>query len=470
MTTLQDESGSAPVDIRRLLDEGTWTRFQKRAVVLASLANMIDGMAILILGVAIPALMKSWHLTASNFALITAGGLTGMGIGTTFAGIMGDRVGRKPCLVISMLLFGTMTVASAWAPGVITLGIFRFFSGLCLGGVLPNFASIVAEYTPLRDRSFVVALGSTTSQAGGVLVGLIAATVLTSFGWRVLFGIGGVIPLVFALILVISLPESAQFLLRKPHRQYQLQRIIRCLGYDGVADVVFVVQSPTAELPTRMGALLAPNLRRNTLLIWGAFFACYFAVFLVPTWLPTMLTMEGFGLSTASSGMAAYNFGGLLGGIVAAWGIHKFGSRLPMIALGTGGVFWALLLIPLIRLVKGSGPIAVCIIGCEGIFILGIMVALISFAATIYPTSYRSTGVGVALTFARIGAVLSAFLGPLALSRGGGATFFSSIAAAMAMSTAFATFTRAQVTEDEQPAVISLLTRPQSSPNTLGEI
>jgi len=334
--------------------------------------------------------------------------------------------------------------------------------------VLPNFASIVAEYTPLRHRGFAVALGSTTSQAGGVLVGLIAATILTTFGWRVLFGIGGVIPLVFALILAIGLPESAQFLLQKPHRHHQLRRIIARLGYDG--DAAFLAQSPTAEHPTHKAALLAPNLRRNTLLLWGAFFACYFAVFLVPTWLPTMLTMEGFGLRTASSGMAAYNFGGLLGGILASWAIDKFGSRLPMMALGTGGVVWALLLIPLIRLVKGSKLLAVCIIGGEGIFILGIMVALISFVATIYPTSYRSTGVGVALTFARIGAVLSAFLGPLALTRGGVATFFGLIATAMAMSTAFAVFTRAQVTEDEQPAVIPLLTGPRVPRNSLEEI
>lgn len=468
MRTTEDYSGS--VNIRRLLDEGPWTAFQKGVVALASLGNLIDGMAILILGVAIPALMKSWHLSASHFALLTAGGLTGMGIGTTFAGIMGDRIGRKPCIVGCMVLFGAMTAASAWASGVVTLGIVRFLSGLGLGGVLPNLTSMMAEYTPVRHRKFAVGLGSTSSQVGGIMVGLIAATVLTTLGWRALFIIGGAIPLLFALILAIKLPESAQFLLQKPARQNELAEIMRRVRYDGVADYG-PPPALSAAPRTRTVALLAPRLRRNTLMLWGAFFGCYFAVFLVPTWLPTMLSMEGFSLGIASSGMAAYNFGGMLGGILASLAVDRFGSRRPMITLGIGGVVWALLLIPLISITKGHTALATLVVGCQGIFILGIMVALIAYAATIYPTSYRSTGVGVALTFARVGAVLSAFLGPLALSRGGVVTFFVLIATAMGISTIFVMFTRVQAPEDDQElAVPSFYMESKMRGNRLGEI
>jgi AAHS family 4-hydroxybenzoate transporter-like MFS transporter len=467
MTTPRDDTGS--VNIRRLLDEGPWTGFQKGVVVLASLGNLIDGMAILILGVAIPALMKTWHLNATAFAVLTAGGLTGMGIGTTFAGIMGDRVGRKPCILFSMVLFGTMTAASALAPGVTTLGILRFFSGLGLGGVLPNLTSMIAEYTPIRHRKFAVALGSTSSQVGGVLVGLIAATVLTTLGWKALFIIGGAIPLIFALILAIKLPESAQFLLHKPRRQNQLAAILRRLRYDGFA-YYGRPESLAVEPPTPATSLLSPKLRRNTLMLWGAFFGCYFAVFLVPTWLPTMLSMEGFGLRTTSSGMAAYNFGGLLGGILAGWAVDKFGSRRPMLALGIGGVIWALLLIPLISITKGNTPLTTLVVGCQGIFILGIMVSLIAYAATIYPTSYRATGVGIAFTFARVGAVLSAFLGPLALSRGGVGIFFGLIALAMGISTIFIAFTRAQVSESDETRDLSgLLTGSKLQGNAWGK-
>jgi AAHS family 4-hydroxybenzoate transporter-like MFS transporter len=121
-----------------------------------------------------------------------------------------------------------------------------------------------------------------------------------------------------------------------------------------------------------------------------------------------------------------------------------------MTILGCGGTAWAILLIPVLYLTRGRPALTICVIGAEGIFILGIMVALIAFAATIYPTSYRATGVGVALTWARVGAVLSAFMGPFALARGGVHTFFALIACAMAISTGFVVFTQPEMSDDVQ--------------------
>jgi MFS transporter, AAHS family, 4-hydroxybenzoate transporter len=444
------------VEIGRLIDEGPWSNFQKRVVGLACLATVLDGMAILSLGLALPALIKDWHLSAGDFSLVTAGGLIGMGIGTTSAGVMGDRLGRKPCLVMSMLVFGCMTAASAWAPGLISLGLLRSIAGLGLGGALPNAASLIAEYTPVRRRLLAVAIASACTQAGGMLAGVLAAGILKNFGWHLYFLVGGLLPILFALILVVAIPESPQFLLQKPGGAEKLRTIARHLGYQLDADTTIVRKIADANSAPKAG-LLGRKQRRDTLMLWGAFFGCYLAVFMVPSWLPTMLTMQGFAFGIAGAGMAAYNFGGVLGAIGAGWVLSRFGSRLSMVAMGAGGALWALLLMEVLKVFKGNAPLAIILIFVQGIFVIGIMAALLSFATNIYPTSTRATGVGVALSFARVGAVMSAFAGPAALRWGGAPAYFGFIATAMGMTAIFVSFTRNHNCGEEEQIPISSL-------------
>ena len=87
-------AASAAVDVAPLLDAGRWTGYQKFVTALSALAVIFDGFDILILGFAIPSLIKEWGLGRPAFGPVLALGLVGMAVGSPFAGYWGDRFGR----------------------------------------------------------------------------------------------------------------------------------------------------------------------------------------------------------------------------------------------------------------------------------------------------------------------------------------------------------------------------------------
>ena len=84
-------------------------------------------------------------------------------------------------------------------------------------------------------------------------------------------------------------------------------------------------------------SLFAPGFVRDTIGLWLAFFACLNGIYLVFGWLPSMLSARGIDVATASSGLAAYNFGGVLGVLVCALIVTLVGSRRPLLWMAAAG-------------------------------------------------------------------------------------------------------------------------------------
>lgn len=210
--------GRAAVDVGRTLDEGAWGSYQRWLVFLTALTIIFDGIDNQLLGITIPAMMADWGVPRSAFAPIVSLGLLGMMIGGAVAGVAGDRTGRRATLLGSMILFGAATLAIATVRTVISLAVLRFIAGLGLGGALPNAAALSAEYVPLRRRPLAVTLTIVCVPLGGTLAGLFAIPALPALGWRGLFLIGGLVPIVVAVLLGRLLPESPRYLARHPQR------------------------------------------------------------------------------------------------------------------------------------------------------------------------------------------------------------------------------------------------------------
>src|SRR4051795_5343810 len=102
---MQARLNPQPIDVGTLLDSGDWRGYQKALTLLAALAVIFDGLDIQILGFAIPSIMREWHVVRADFAIVLAVGLAGMAFGSPFAGYAGDRFGRRPALIASVLLF-----------------------------------------------------------------------------------------------------------------------------------------------------------------------------------------------------------------------------------------------------------------------------------------------------------------------------------------------------------------------------
>lgn len=434
---------SAAADVGRMLDTGEWNAYRKYVVGLVALALLFDGLDSQVLGLAIPALIEDWRLTRADLTPVVAAGLIGMSIGTVIGGAAADRFGRKWALIASVALFGVATGTSALVDGVGALGAARFVAGLGLGGALPAATAMIAEFTPTRSRSIGIAIGMVTIPVGSMLAGLISAAIIEDFGWRSLFALGGLPPVALALGFVWILPESPRFLLRRPERRGELERLLSRTGLSNVEQLS--ARPPDAPPKAPLSALFGPETGLDTLLAWAAFLLTMLALYTVVSWAPAMLASEGFALSFTGRALAAFALGGIAGAVSSGWMIRSLGSRTSQIVLGGGGAFFAAIAAALFAGASPGAVTVLALVAVLGFGVTGMQNSMYVLCAHLYPTSARGTGLGAALAVARLGAIASAFTGALSLDLGGGVLFFAFIAAGLVLAAIAASSVRRPV-------------------------
>jgi MFS transporter, AAHS family, 4-hydroxybenzoate transporter len=423
------------VDVGAMLDDARWSAFQKLLVAATALTIILDGLDNQLLGAALPALMQEWHLPRPAFVPVQTAGMLGMMVGGAIGGIIGDRLGRRVALLGSVISFGLLTLLVSLAGGVAALTVLRFFAGCGLGGAMPNAAALSSEYVPVRQRPFAVTLTIVCIPLGGSLAGFVGAQVLPRFGWRGLFLVGGLLPLVIAAILLKLLPESPRFLARMPNRWGQLRTLLRRLGHQVEDDAQFAEAGKRAIARVSVRELLAPELRADTVALCASFFFCLLSVYMGISWVPSMLVGAGFDVGTASYGLTAFNLGGVVGAILGAVVIIRLGSRITMLVMAAGAVAGAAVLASM-PIGPQSAFAVLAMLAWTGGLINAVQTTMYALAAHVYPTAVRATGVGTAVAFGRVGGVLSPSVGSWALESGGSARYFGLMGATMV--TAFA--------------------------------
>ncbi len=422
---------SQTFDVAALLDSSSWSTYQKLLTVLAALAIIFDGFDIQILGFAVPSLIREWHASRGDFGPVLAVGLAGMALGGPLAGYFGDRFGRRIALIGCVVTFGVATIATTLVNGFVGLTLLRFVTGLGTGGALPNASALAAEFAPLRRRATAVKLTLVCFPLGGMLVGLLAARLLPRFGWRGLYAVGGALPLLLGVVLWTTLPESPRFLARRPALWPQLAHLLTRMGHALPAGAAFEDRAERGSAyRASLRTLFGPGLARDTAGLWIAFFSSLGSVYLVFGWLPAMLTALGLNLATASTGLAAYNFGGVLGVFVWAILVTILGSRGPLLsgALACAGSALALLVVPIQA--HGDHLLLIACLGINGLLANAVQTSMYALAAHVYPTSVRATGVAYAATIGRLGGLLSSLFGAFVI-QSGAKTYWSVLAIAM---------------------------------------
>ena len=428
-------AGGAPViDIGHALDQGPFTALQKGVIFLCAMAIVLDGFDGQLIGFAIPMIIKEWGITRAAFAPAVASGLIGMAVGMAMAGSIADRIGRRLVLAFSVLLFGAATVAIGFSPDVETIIALRFVAGLGIGGALPSCSTMTAEYAPARSRTMAVTISIVCFPLGGMLAGLFAGWVLPTYGWRALFWIGGAIPMAFSLVLFAFLPESPRFLASQRQRWQELVKLLNRLERPTPANAEFTdsleaAASANAKQAVGMKGLFTSDYARDTIGLWLAFFMVVLSLYSAYSWLPTMLTSEGLPVSLASQGLTAYNVGGVVGSLLCALIVNRFGSRIPMIimALLAGIVAIAMMGID----TKQDTQMLITGFGIHGLFVSASQVLLYALCAYVYPTSIRATGTAMALAVGRGGGIVSAFIGAAVITAAGANGFLTLLAVGM---------------------------------------
>lgn len=418
------------VDIGQLLDTARWSGYSKWLVSLVALTVVFDGIDNQLLGIVIPTIMAEWGVPRSAFSSVVSLGYMGMMIGGAVAGFAGDRFGRRTALLASVIMFGVTTLGAAMVHDVTSLGVLRFLTGLGLGGAMPNAAALAAEYVPRRQRAFAVTLTIVCVPLGGTFAGLLGIRMLPLVGWRTLFVLGGVIPVVAAIVLRFLMPESPRFLARRPSRLKELVALLTRLGHQLDGDIAFEDTAERSAANISIASLFRPELRRDTIALWAAFFCCLLAVYLGFSWLTALLTGAGFATSVASTGITVFNFGGVFGAIIGGIAIGRYGSRTSMLVMSAAAIMGAGLLSLMDINPSNLWPVLV-LLTITGASINGVQTTMYALAAHVYPSIVRASGVGSAVAFGRSGTILVGYVGPWTIALGGATAFFGAVATMM---------------------------------------
>ena len=129
---------------------------QIRVAVICALIQMCDGYDVGSIGWAVPSLTHAWHIAPSAFALAFLWSNIGVMVGALLAGPIGDRLGRRPLLLISVALFGLASLASAVSPSLGFLAGTRFFTGAGIAGAFAGTVALTGDYAPQRRRALMI--------------------------------------------------------------------------------------------------------------------------------------------------------------------------------------------------------------------------------------------------------------------------------------------------------------------------
>jgi len=227
------------------------------------------------------------------------------------------------------------------------------------------------------------------------------------------------------------LPESPRFLARDRARWPELIRLMMRIGYSIDQRATFSDSTERAiDRAASMGTLFARDFRADTMALWAAFFCCLLAVYSSFSWLTTLLTGAGFPPSSANTGITAFNLGGVAGALAGGIAITRVGSRISMLSMAGAAVTTAVVL-SRVPLSAASDVATIAWLTLLGGLINGVQTTMYALAAHVYPGPVRATGVGSAVAFGRIGAILSGYAGSWAIGYRGSASFFGLVAASM---------------------------------------
>ncbi|MCB5944965.1 MFS transporter [Acidocella sp. KAb 2-4] len=395
------------VNVSEVIDRHGLTIFQIVVASLCFLIVAIDGFDTASIGFLAPAIRQEWGLSVPEMAPLFGAGLLGLMAGAFVFGPVSDRFGRKISLITCVLFFGVASLVAAQAPSLMPLVLLRFLTGVGIGGAMPNAITLTSEYCPERHRLFLVTGMFCGFTIGSALGGIASAHMVGAFGWRSVLLLGGILPISLVPFLIRFLPESARFLVLRERAAARVANILRRINAnEDYTNARFVVSEGTAHgLP--VGYLFKPELVVGTLLLWLAFFCSLLVIYLLSSWLPTLIKSTGTTLATASLITAMFQVGGTLGAIALGWLMDRFNPQYVLAACyATAAIF-----IAAIGSLTTSILALAAVVLLAGFCISGSQVGANALAASFYPTDCRATGVSWANGVGRIGSVVGSMSG-----------------------------------------------------------
>jgi len=410
------------IDLRHRIDTSPMSRFQWTAVAVCVLLNVLDGFDVLVMAFTSQSVSQEWGISGSVLGLLLSAGLFGMAIGSIAVAPWADRIGRRTMILVCLTLSSSGMLLSALTQNAGQLGALRVLTGIGIGGILASSNVIASEFASSKFRGLAVTLNSTGYAIGATLGGVVAVVLQNTSGWRSVFLFGGLCTAALIPVVWFRLPESLDFLLaRRPaNALQQINMLAVRTGHDPLDGLP---PAPIASDKSRVrGAgpadVLTSEQRRNTLLLWGAFFLTMFGFYFVTSWTPKLLVEAGMSATQGITGGVLLNLGGIFG--TALLGVLTVRIRIGRVLVG----YMTAASILLAAFVPAASTVVVgFVLGAAiGVVVNGCIGGLYALPTMLYSPSLRATGMGWGIGVGRVGAILSPIVAGALLDAGWTAT------------------------------------------------
>lgn len=399
------------VQVSRLLDQRGLSSFHYKLIFWCVLLSLIDGYDIAAIALAAPHLIRAWGIKPDQLGLVLSASLFGILFGSALFGWIGDRYGRKVALISANLLFGVFTFVAAYATNLEQLAWLRFLAGLGIGGVIPNLVAINTESSPRKYRATLALIAVGFVPLGGALPGVVAATLVPAHGWQILFIIGGIVPIVLAVLGLFTLPESIKFMALHENQRAKMEKTIAALdpSFKVPPNATFIIEDEQQFRGFNPAYLFRQGLHLITPLLWLLFALNLMGYFFLLSWTPTLMQMLKLPPSVGALASAMIQVGGTVGSLLLARWFER--KRFFAIAI----VF--VIAVPVVASIGFAGTTSTTALAIATFFagfcVLGIQTGINVAGALVYPTSLRANGSGWELGIGRIGSIIGPLAGAL---------------------------------------------------------
>jgi len=386
---------------KQLIDQSPMHRFQIFAVMMCILLNALDGFDVLAISFASPGIANEWNIDRAALGFVLAMELVGMAVGSITLGNLADKLGRRPTILICLLLMAIGMLASAFVTTLNQLLLFRLLTGLGVGGMLASTNALVAEFSNAKYRNLSVILMATGYPIGAIVGGSISTVLLDHYTWHAIFVFGGVVTGLFLIICYFFLPESIDFLASKqpPHALTKINKVLHKMGHPAIQQLPEKIAQQSGQ---GFKVLMTSQYRSITLLLVLAYFTHIMTFYYILKWIPKIVVDMGFAPSSAGSVLVWANVGGAIGSLV----LGVFASRFKL----SSSLIVILILAFCMVTVFGLGPSSLLnlsiVSAATGFFTNAGVVGLYALMAQAFPAEVRASGTGLVIGVGRGGAAL----------------------------------------------------------------
>lgn len=386
---------------KNLIDNNPMSSFQIIIVAICFILNMNDGIDVLIVSFSGSDIIKEWGLSKGEMGYVFSTGLAGMTLGCLTIAPLADKIGRRKIFILSLILISSGMLLVSVCSAYYQLLIFRFITGLGIGGILPTMAATASEFSNQKRRDFNVSLVQAGWPVGAIFTGFFCAYAIPQFGWRFAFLFAGCISVLMLILVLIYMTDSVEFLSKKQPKNAlpKINNLLIKMNFDRID---FLPKADEVAKVTPLKSLFSDEYKNSTFKLWVAVFFGFLTLYTLMSWVPTIANDAGLPFEMATYVGIALNMGAIIGtvsvGYIAAkLSLKKTVLSFMIMACGVMILYGNILL---------STALIFVIICLIGIFVQGGFNGIYPILSRVYPTEIRTTGVGTAVGIGRFGAIL----------------------------------------------------------------